>query len=140
MIRRPPRTTRTDTLFPYTTLFRSDRRIAHGAGVDALPHSGCRAMVKALTRSSLNQPRYAAIERLPPLPRALFLLHNFYGVDVEAMADTLGNDSDTIAACLADARAILRAHVCYTDPVPGVRPTTATLQARLQQDYRCSLA
>src|SRR3546814_2397722 len=27
MIRRPPRATRTDTLFPYTTLFRSD---AHG--------------------------------------------------------------------------------------------------------------
>src|SRR3546814_19761613 len=24
MVRRPPRTTRTDTLFPYTTLFRSD--------------------------------------------------------------------------------------------------------------------
>src|SRR3546814_1630820 len=38
MIRRPPRSTRTDTLFPYTTLFRSracacgecsERRIAH---------------------------------------------------------------------------------------------------------------
>src|SRR3546814_5690734 len=27
MIRRPPRSTRTDTLFPYTTLFRSQRRI-----------------------------------------------------------------------------------------------------------------
>src|SRR3546814_4715247 len=27
MIRRPPRSTRTDTLFPYTTLFRSDRLI-----------------------------------------------------------------------------------------------------------------
>src|SRR3546814_15708628 len=27
MIRRPPRSTRTDTLFPYTTLFRSTRRI-----------------------------------------------------------------------------------------------------------------
>src|SRR3546814_10725808 len=26
MILRPPRSTRTDTLFPYTTLFRSDRR------------------------------------------------------------------------------------------------------------------
>src|SRR3546814_15386811 len=26
MIRRPPRATRTDTLFPYTTLFRSDQR------------------------------------------------------------------------------------------------------------------
>src|SRR3546814_14500795 len=32
MIRRPPRSTRTDTLFPYTTLFRSrPRRIAAGA-------------------------------------------------------------------------------------------------------------
>src|SRR3546814_20248884 len=27
MIRRPPRSTRTDTLFPYTTLFRSDFRV-----------------------------------------------------------------------------------------------------------------
>src|SRR3546814_20773581 len=34
MIRRPPRSTRTDTLFPYTTLFRSDVRLvapANGA-------------------------------------------------------------------------------------------------------------
>src|SRR3546814_15928844 len=40
MIRRPPRSTRTDTLFPYTTLFRShlvdrttDRRRIAGAGL-----------------------------------------------------------------------------------------------------------
>src|SRR3546814_4986766 len=35
MIRRPPRSTRTDTLFPYTTLFRSaaeDQRRAQSAG------------------------------------------------------------------------------------------------------------
>src|SRR3546814_1882365 len=30
MLRRPPRSTRTDTLFPYTTLFRS---IQHGSGL-----------------------------------------------------------------------------------------------------------
>src|SRR3546814_16870010 len=30
MIRRPPRSTRTDTLFPYTTLFRSFERIPDG--------------------------------------------------------------------------------------------------------------
>src|SRR3546814_18672903 len=30
MIRRPPRSTRTDTLFPYTTLFRSHPRPGHG--------------------------------------------------------------------------------------------------------------
>src|SRR3546814_5471442 len=36
MIRRPPRSTRTDTLFPYTTLFRSDgmaHRTEHGFSV-----------------------------------------------------------------------------------------------------------
>src|SRR3546814_5258840 len=32
MIRRPPRSTRTDTLFPYTTLFRSAARHRQGAG------------------------------------------------------------------------------------------------------------
>src|SRR3546814_11633473 len=39
MIRRPPRSTRTDTLFPYTTLFRSRRPIpmaVERAVVDAL--------------------------------------------------------------------------------------------------------
>src|SRR3546814_12692985 len=32
MIRRPPRSTRTDTLFPYTTLFRSRRRVRDHRG------------------------------------------------------------------------------------------------------------
>src|SRR3546814_4312588 len=45
MIRRPPRSTRTDTLFPYTTLFRSDRqfqellRIAHPSAYNGLRDS-----------------------------------------------------------------------------------------------------
>src|SRR3546814_5110289 len=44
MVRRPPRSTRTDTLFPYTTLFRSrwslpDRRIRH-RGLDRLLAQG----------------------------------------------------------------------------------------------------
>src|SRR3546814_4679728 len=44
-IRRPPRSTRTDTLFPYTTLFRSEqiapfgRHLAHAAG-NILLHLG----------------------------------------------------------------------------------------------------
>src|SRR3546814_16428857 len=43
MIRRPPRSTRTDTLFPYTTLFRSieSARAAEDAGEDAGAVSGC---------------------------------------------------------------------------------------------------
>src|SRR3546814_15728837 len=35
MIRRPPRSTRTDTLFPYTTLFRSYFKIDRGAAYAA---------------------------------------------------------------------------------------------------------
>src|SRR3546814_9846664 len=31
MIRRPPRPTRTDTLFPYTTLFKTAARLQHAA-------------------------------------------------------------------------------------------------------------
>src|SRR3546814_9174409 len=33
MIRRPPRSTRTDTLFPYTTLFRSPVTLSEGLAV-----------------------------------------------------------------------------------------------------------
>src|SRR3546814_13018755 len=43
MIRRPPRSTRTDTLFPYTTLFRSFgiSAIVHSAGL--FPQAGLAA-------------------------------------------------------------------------------------------------
>src|SRR3546814_5512164 len=37
MIRRPPRSTRTDTLFPYTTLFRSEQQVAESGGAQARP-------------------------------------------------------------------------------------------------------
>src|SRR3546814_3549021 len=51
MIQRPPRSTRTDTLFPYTTLFRSARRFHpalqgrhtyFGARVPVSPYAGLR--------------------------------------------------------------------------------------------------
>src|SRR3546814_10982368 len=42
MLRRPPRSTRTDTLFPYTTLFRSEvgNEILQPAGRDGIPQPG----------------------------------------------------------------------------------------------------
>src|SRR3546814_14180466 len=44
MIRRPPRSTRTDTLFPYTTLFRSIHSVSEGMstwkGRDMLEQQG----------------------------------------------------------------------------------------------------
>src|SRR3546814_16262920 len=57
MIRRPPRSTRTDTLFPYTTLFRSRRPPAGTAGGEA-SH-------ERLGRPSLDPLPRGAHEALP---------------------------------------------------------------------------
>src|SRR3546814_13867543 len=58
MIRRPPRSTRTDTLFPYTTLFRSlqldDEALDHAeaalpeGGVGGVQAEGCQQLLVAL--------------------------------------------------------------------------------------------
>src|SRR3546814_19266808 len=53
MFRRPPRSTRTDTLFPYTTLFRSGR----GVLLDGPRHVGAHAGAPGyeITRADLEQ-------------------------------------------------------------------------------------
>src|SRR3546814_8479577 len=49
MIRRPPRSTRTDTLFPYTTLFRSLMvDVGHPFGLQFLPQLTVEQQVAAL--------------------------------------------------------------------------------------------
>src|SRR3546814_5719018 len=54
MIRRPPRSTRTDTLFPYTTLFRSPgKRVAH-----ALPR---RRLLVERSRRRVNAPALRSV-------------------------------------------------------------------------------
>src|SRR3546814_11836068 len=53
MIRRPPKSTRTDTLFPYTTLFRSDPALP-----GRRPATGCRRLrVLARPRRQASDPR-----------------------------------------------------------------------------------
>src|SRR3546814_19498078 len=47
MIRRPPRSTRTDTLFPYTTLFRSQHPVIRQRKLDAGRNERCRGLVAA---------------------------------------------------------------------------------------------
>src|SRR3546814_14642864 len=54
MIRRPPRSTRTDTLFPYTTLFRSDR-----LGRPALPPPSRRRLARNYRRGARSDRRAA---------------------------------------------------------------------------------
>src|SRR3546814_957341 len=56
MIRRPPRSTRTDTLFPYTTLFRSTwnecRELPH-----RLPAAGRRRLADPRARTGIRRAR-----------------------------------------------------------------------------------
>src|SRR3546814_5993461 len=72
-IRRPPRSTRTDTLFPYTTPFRSD--VIVRGHTDALPYASGRSMNnwmlstaraeatrRALAENGIAATRFARIE------------------------------------------------------------------------------
>src|SRR3546814_9658316 len=52
MVRRPPRSTRTDTLFPYTTLFRSQ--------LSEQPPGGSRARQPLLAGAGADEARQAA--------------------------------------------------------------------------------
>src|SRR3546814_2141686 len=63
MIRRPPRSTRTDTLFPYTTLFRSPRLGADAAeiliGAEGLTEFGQRIAARVERRPEQGHARAA---------------------------------------------------------------------------------
>src|SRR3546814_6803293 len=68
MIRRPPRSTRTDTLFPYTTLFRSPHDIClrvRNPSLRATQRSPCSAArCRQKQRDSLGLLRQAADENI----------------------------------------------------------------------------
>src|SRR3546814_8965113 len=68
MIRRPPRSTRTDTLFPYTTLFRSEGVAAEIFGVEAerLPEH----LVRLIPRAVVGVANVARTQLPDELPRS----------------------------------------------------------------------
>src|SRR3546814_9437185 len=65
MIRRPPRSTRTDTLFPYTTLFRSGLcfRLDQMSSSDRLCLRAAEFAAHGLLRSSADRPGCAGTWR-----------------------------------------------------------------------------
>src|SRR3546814_8033047 len=73
MIRRPPRSTRTDTLFPYTTLFRSVRRRTAFAG----PASRCSEDARPpriAIRSIRSEEHTSELQSLMRISYAVFCL------------------------------------------------------------------
>src|SRR3546814_18471808 len=69
MIRRPPRSTRTNTLFPYTTLFRSPKRSPGSRANSPPPTTPADAVARAgLSKVRLHQqPMSAALHSQPDL-------------------------------------------------------------------------
>src|SRR3546814_18722233 len=67
MLRRPPRSTRTDPLFPYTTLFRSCRAVLRGAL--AVAHARALRSDVQVDGGLLGDPCHAVRERHPALAR-----------------------------------------------------------------------
>src|SRR3546814_20958689 len=88
MIRRPPRATRTDTLFPYTTLFRSGDIDAGNAALFGRP-AGPRAG---------DHDLQFAIKRMDEAPRPFGLDRGFQRLellgDVPADEDGLNREGD----------------------------------------------
>src|SRR3546814_4006317 len=86
MIRRPPRSTRTDTLFPYTTLFRSllARREAIEAAAPATRRtylrfadgdwSGCNLFHFASPRAARSEEHTSELQSLMRISYAVFCL------------------------------------------------------------------
>src|SRR3546814_15952507 len=98
MIQRPPRSTRSDTLFPYTTLFRSTGRDPFPAFVAART-GGHRAQAAALCRGAGGggAGNGARLDRSPP--PELFRRGR-------AAASLAGRDRRTVAAQLPFGRAV----------------------------------
>src|SRR3546814_5732020 len=87
MVRRPPRSTRTDTLFPYTTLFRS---IAPPAPADAALG---RVLVQRLKKGGHHVGRW----RVAPLAGLVHVGALGVQVEAERMAAALGGGQFILA-------------------------------------------
>src|SRR3546814_2173756 len=79
MIRRPPRSTLTDTLFPFTTLFRSgiDAGIRTGEGIMRLKHCFAAiggALALALAAKQRSEEHTSELQSLMRISYAVFCL------------------------------------------------------------------
>src|SRR3546814_12100669 len=73
MIRRPPRSTRTDTLFPYTTLFRSPAPGSGPSACGARP-DGPRGLSERLGASVRSEEHTSELQSLMRISYAVFCL------------------------------------------------------------------
>src|SRR3546814_737698 len=89
MIRRPPRSTRTDTLFPYTTLFRSINRAVYATCAALIRQNGLTADAFAVAKGT----RPDIPDKLVKTWRAGQKMRQFFDYgDARGAADSSAND------------------------------------------------
>src|SRR3546814_14349362 len=104
MIRRPPRSTRTDTLFPYTTLFRSVIRSVHEAlaGLGNVEAPEVKQEPAVSIRASIKPDYIVCLEdgkKLKMLRRHLMTHYNMTPEDYRAKWNQIGRASCRERVC-----------------------------------------
>src|SRR3546814_18914504 len=96
MLRRPPRSTRTDTLFPYTTLFRSE------------PDAPGYAEIQDIVGEALHGAGWKTISIPQPLAKAGIILQNeALGSDDFIQPWMIDSSNDHYIPAIAPARSLL---------------------------------
>src|SRR3546814_3561338 len=116
MIRRPPRSTRTDTLFPYTTLFRSARlalRIFRGAGRNT---GNLRLSVLPLPSRRLRSEEHTSeLQSLMRISYAVFCLKKKTLTHTKTRITKMKNTHKTITTKQVQTQYIKDEHTRYLD-------------------------
>src|SRR3546814_9045251 len=110
MIRRPPRSTRTDTLFPYTTLFRSPTG-SKTAGGHPPPPEGAAALVTKALKPGRDIARLAVGHR--------HRRHSAFRHQRRRIAHEVGEERQMIGKAARDQRAVAKAGKWRTDAPLG---------------------
>src|SRR3546814_11272549 len=90
MIRRPPSSTRTDTLFPYTTLFRAIPASAHGTNPASAQLAGMRVVVVGCDDSGnvdIDDLKAKVAQHGPQLAAIMITSPSTHGVFEEAVTE-----------------------------------------------------
>src|SRR3546814_1449475 len=101
MIRRPPRSTRTDTLFPYTTLFRSARARTEGDPYLPCPrrlHQGARRGAGSARRNLATSARNILIAHPPSAGGRVGRMNTVGEAKTDAHPETMAIDWRRVSA------------------------------------------